>query len=257
MNKDSGIKTLVTTLALSAIASHAVAERHFSESFDYAPGSTIVGQNGGSGFAAAWSAGGNFNNDFVTNGGLPLAGHAGVGNALSSTSQTQASPWRELDNVYGASGTTQWASFLIRQDQPAPSSPNQFGGIVFGNLFVGTGAGFSTWGMNTAGSPTGVESGVPVVQGETVHLVIKLTYQPGNDIVELFVNPAAGVEPTVAQATKTDLNVTFNAIGFGHRDSNWTIDEIRYGDTYADVIPEPNSLALMALGGILARRRRR
>lgn len=244
-------------VALAGPATTAVrADILFSEPFEYARGASIIGQSGGKGFSSSWNSGG-ANFDFVSTGGLTRPGVASTGNALSSSSQTAFSPGRSLTATYGTSGAVEWGSFLIRQDQPAPGDPDQFGGMVFGPLFVGTGASFATWGMNTAGNPTGTASGVPVVQGQATLLVVKLNYRAGNDVISLFVNPSPGTEPVTPDAIKTDLNLTFSSIGFGHRNSNWTVDQIRYGQSFADVVPEPASIALVLFPGALLLRRRR
>ena len=53
--------------------------------------------------------------------------------------------------------------------------------------------------MVTGGGSGFVESNIPVVNGQTTLLVVHTTFLAGKDRVELFVNPAPGDPPTVAE----------------------------------------------------------
>lgn len=70
-------------------------------------------------------------------------------------------------------------------------------------------------------------------------------------------------EPTTGGSTRSALILQgqLDTITFGQRNSSGThtYDEIRFGSSYADVIgvPEPGSLALLALGGVMIASRRR
>ncbi len=102
-----------------------------------------------------------------------------------------------------------------------------------------------------------------------VHLVVmKYAFHPTNpDVVSVYLDPviAAG-EPVVPQAQiaapLSDLFIThhgaftqFTFSGSGHIPG--AIDEIRWGDTFADVVPEPGTALLLAvcMGAFLPRRR--
>jgi hypothetical protein len=111
-----------------------------------------------------------------------------------------------------------------------------------------------------------------------VHLIV-LKYEfrvgslvPDPDVVSLFFDPISSVEPVgpdaQVAAPNSDLFIThqgglsnFTFSGGGHVPGRF--DEVRWGDTFADVVPppivpEPGSLALfgMAAGACCALRRR-
>jgi len=109
--------------------------------------------------------------------------------------------------------------------------------------------------------------------GETVTVIGRVVWGATNADVEtitiwspneasLPANEAAllaltGYSKTMAGVTQTG----FDTISMQQRNSGGAIiyDEIRFGSTYADVIgvPEPGSLALLALGGVMIASRRR
>ena len=67
--------------------------------------------------------------------------------------------------------------------------------------------------------------------------------------------------PAVGGVTQTGLDVAFDRFTLARfgSDINASWDEIRIGDTFADVagIPEPSSSALLGLGGLALILRRR
>lgn len=105
---------------------------------------------------------------------------------------------------------------------------------------------------------------------ETVFVVLKYTFDSVNgDSASLFINPTPGsAEPgaqlTVTAGTALNLNTTGIRSFFVRNNSvepdTLLIDELRIGDSWADVtpaVPEPGTAALAILGGfgILALRR--
>jgi hypothetical protein len=85
----------------------------------------------------------------------------------------------------------------------------------------------------------------------------------GSDRVTLFVNPTPGLSgPSVTGTTITTTkdfclyNVAFYP---GSGTNNGSMDELRFGSTFADVvpIPEPATIGLLGLGGLVLLRRRR
>lgn len=110
-----------------------------------------------------------------------------------------------------------------------------------------------------------------------VHLVVlRFDFQPGAaDVLRLYMDPSDSIEPIAADAlvsvASSDLLLThhgaitqFTFSGDGHLPG--AFDELRWGETYADVtpflraeVPEPIALSLLALGllGIALARRQR
>ena len=250
-------------------ATPARAELIAYEGFDYASGTDIRGQSGGTGWAAgsSWSG---YDPRYtwpgtVTSSGLSYGSLDTQGNALTTSTtpgpelSSSAIYWRNLPQ-FGQEGTTLYVSFLFR---PEPGF-GVYGGVNltddYGNgIYVGkSGAdGYNNYGLE---GPLNVidSSSVPVTAGETAFIVLKSQFLAGNDVYSIFVNPALdGVESGVPSAVKTNLDpvsgsplvgTTFQFNNYGY----YTIDEIRVGTTYADVmptaVPEPTALSLLAVG---------
>lgn len=95
------------------------------------------------------------------------------------------------------------------------------------------------------------------ILGNTDLLVLKLTLASGSSQLEFFLNPSLASEPTVpvvalplhdtilaSELTGIQISSAFNI----NQRPVWALDEIRVGNTYADVIPEPSSLLLAGFG---------
>ena len=238
------------------------------EGFDYASGTDILGQSGGTGWAAGSSWSGYDPSvtwpGVVSSSGLSYGSLAIQGNALTTATtpgpklSSSAIYWRNLPQ-FGQEGTTLYVSFLFRPE----TGYGYYGGVnltddIGRGIYVGkSGAvGYNNYGLE---GPLGVidSSSVPVTAGETVFIVLKAQFLAGNDIYSIFINPALdGAESAaVPSAVKTNFDpanplfgTTFQFNNYGY----YTIDEIRVGTTYADVmptaVPEPTSLSLFAVG---------
>ena len=96
-------------------------------------------------------------------------------------------------------------------------------------------------------------------------LVAKVTFGAVTDTISLYVNPALGggppASPTVSLAVPHAATLSQFDVDYGSLSGGSTMfDEIRLGQTFADVtpVPEPSSLllaGLAALGLHLKRRR--
>jgi hypothetical protein len=133
------------------------------------------------------------------------------------------------------------------------------------DVFIGKPASgqLDQWVVETRGGAGQVSTGKPVVQGQTTLLVLKADFRPGPDTFSLLINPQlpAG-EPNAYDAVKNDLDLDQLSAVIIYSTGEFSVDEIRYGESYADVtpVPEPGSMALLATvvilaGGILAGRR--
>jgi hypothetical protein len=91
-------------------------------------------------------------------------------------------------------------------------------------------------------------------------VVVRIDHLPGNDNAYLFLNPTLGVEPNNASAAATSLggfDYSFDTVRPFAGGSQSTgailpgelqVDEIRVGDTFADVtpfVPEPAAIGVV------------
>lgn len=237
------------------------------DGFQYTTGSSINGQNGGSGWAGAWSTPGGLDatvtasslsfNDLLVSGGAASTAGFQPPNQGSSVAFWS----RSLTTPLGADGTTVYLSFLLQPD----AGFGFYGGINFGNIFIGRSGDQADYGLEGPASDLSL-SNVPVVQDQTVLLVLEAQFLPGDDQLSLFVNPTPGEpQPATPSAVKTDLDVgTVSSVVINNY-GGYTTDEIRIGSTFASAtpstaVPEPAfgwaaGAALVCLAGLRRRSR--
>jgi hypothetical protein len=257
------------------------------EGFDYTAGTSLVGLNGGLGFTNAWQVNGTPNTapnlgasvraiglEYQDSGGNRLVTSGGSGFLTGQFGTAQ--PTRDFLGR-GADGTTVWISFIGARSGPTtnnattPQNPYPRGSSLA--FFTGSerfsvgnasGATNGNWFLTPTGTAAnGVPTTTPINQQSL--LVLRVDYAAGNDNAYLFVNPTLGVEPLISGASATLLGVTdlsfFRLRPFtGANDAansrpyaEFAMDEIRIGDTYADVtpftvVPEPSVVALLVVG---------
>jgi len=218
------------------------------DGINYGPGSNLDSQNGGFGWASAYTtAGGGPLSATIASGSVPYGGLAATGNAIQTLSAAagQTDNERILGTLLGADGTTVYVSFLIRPTEAVGSGGHgSYGGFALGGLFVGKlPSGF--YGLSNLDGSNPVSSGVAPVLNTTAFLVVRITFQSGVDKAELFISPAPGQPvPTTPDVTKSDLDIGLTSTVDVLADHGFTIDELRLGDSYEDVTPSaavPNS----------------
>jgi hypothetical protein len=140
---------------------------------------------------------------------------------------------RSLATPLGADNTTGYFSFLFQPD----AGFGFYGGINFGGVFIGRSGNQAFYGLEGPVNDVSLSS-VPVVQGQTVLLVLRADFLPGNDRLSLYIDPTPGQpEPLTPDVVKTDLDVgTVNGITINNY-GGFTTDEIRSGSTFASVTP--------------------
>lgn len=224
------------------------------EGFDYPVGSSLAGQNGGSGWAGAWNTPGGA--DLTISTGLSFGGLATSGGSVVSAPYQPPNDgssvsyfFRNTASTYGADNTTTYFSFLLHPE----AGFGFYGGINIGNLFVGRSGNQADFGLEGPANDVSLSS-VPVVVDTTVLLVVRVDFLAGNDHVSLYVNPTpGGPEPPTPDVFKTDLDVgTINSVVINNY-GGWLTDDIRIGSTFASVtpaaaVPEPSALVLLAAG---------
>jgi hypothetical protein len=269
-------------LALSATAPRVRADAY--EGFDYPVGPP---QNVGLGVTGStWRGGSGFREGgtfftptgwddwFVTSAAGSLSDPTGTlattGNHMETGSQSGGSVGRRIEQTLGTPGTDVWLSWLQRSS----TAQINYQGLIFeqpfgdnglsGLYFVGepgSGPGDGTYVIGTAGQDdTVVSSGVPLVPNQTAFLVVHLQFQEGNDLATLYVNPTPGAATPTGGVTYSGLDMPIMSPRLELNGSSGTrpnpvfaFDELRVGDSYAEVappVPEPR-LAVVA-GGFLA-----
>ncbi len=199
---------------------------------------------------------------------------AGVGIVMPTPSQASNEwvPWRKLDDdtryKAGAEGTTLWASFLARSEV----SNNDYG-VFFAQSHIGwnqgsegakVGLSGGMWTLSEIGGGASTSTGVARTIGQTYLMVLRMEFiNEGTDLVTLYVNPTPGLSaPNVLGTTiQTVKDFCLYNVAFypGSGANNGSMDELRFGSTFADVvpIPEPATIGLLGLGCLAVMRRRR
>ena len=265
MNKNLTARRLpvsTTGIAMAALGAGLLAPSAFAslsvyEGFSYTSAANLNGQNGGSGFSGAWSTvsgSPTIGTPSLTYTGLTVTGLR----ADTTAATTQVS--RGLTTAPGANGTTTFFSFLLKPNNTTAAATAELSLIGnLGNLNIGKSATTDTshylLETGTAGAGTGqVATGVSYVSGTTVMLVLRADFATGNDTFKLYVNPSYAAEPGSADATKSgfDLGTSMSSIQI-NGNLGFSIDEIKIGSTYADVVPEPSTYAAaFAVAGIVS-----
>lgn len=246
-----------------------------SESFSYSAGA-LSGQSGGTGFSGGWGtqAAATVNATGLTYAGLEYSGGSANlnGNGISV--------FRDLTNSGGGSGSNVWLSFLI-------ASPANNAGISFfdaGNeqTFAGRVSGnninnnFGTLFYNGTGRPlnggsnTGVAMSPSVGNASTHFFILNIDQTGASPVYKGWLDPdssshATGAAPTggntFTYSTATQFfDYTRLRLGvFAGAGGDVNFDELRLGDTWADVspVPEPSVFLSTLLGGALLLRRKR
>lgn len=286
---------LGTVGVMSALAGASYAAPVIEESFVYDTGA-LNGSNGGTGFSGAWSATRNNPPVFspgLTAGDLAVAGNAVNGNAWSGVARPIGSTLSNaglLDD-----GATLWFSVIMdlaganlsnADLNMALTDSSKFVSNNFGSRYdldggASQGIGVGHTGGNIRGmywQDTNADSdaernlsGASTLQldptgtnnptGALIVGKIEWGVGAGDETLTLY-NPDTNLNlgtPVLAATAFPALNQSgFDTLAIQFKDSTPKIDEIRFGATSADVlVPEPSSLALIALGGLLVARRRR
>ncbi|GAB4170946.1 MAG: hypothetical protein Fur0032_10010 [Terrimicrobiaceae bacterium] len=281
-------KTILSIIGVAALAAGANAQVIY-EGFAYTPGTNnLNGQNGGSGFSAAWSDASVTDNLSISSGSLvPTAtmrtGYATTGNKTASPtgggSNVDFIGTRQMSTSINLDSTsTTYFSFLVLGDWTTLGSSRGFNvGFTGSATSLSTNAitikkDFNTQTLFSAvgGNHTGTGVSNAITDNTVTFVVGKLvTTNSGND--QLSFISYAGAE-TVANTETWDIsNVSLGSLTgslthfvfSGRVNDNsmfYQFDEFRTGATWdAVTIPEPTTWALLAgsLTALVVFRRRR
>lgn len=260
----------VAVVGLALMAAQASAEVIISESFEYETlndGDTVkdLGQpdsadESGTGWNGNWQGG---------------PAHEYYAGSLMSPMVTSTGGKAKAVGTYGNErtwaagslmddGQVQYARFLFSYDGGTPGTDR----VLFWSDGSKEGAGveFETGaeeGMGQVvarlGNANSAEA-VPFSLAEDILVVLKISWSDtsGADQVDVWVNPTT-LELGDADLTKTGTIVVDTNGVYARADNDFYIDEIVMGETLGDLglVPEPATMSLLGLGGLVALRRRR
>ena len=212
--------------------------------------------SGGVGFSGPWVQGG-FNvsaSNYRQNSRslfYPSLVTGSVGSVSGDAFDAISGAIRSLEQPLGEDGTTIYLSILLQPNGTLGQGLfNGFCGVTLnGNLssdlFLGKpgGGALDQYVLETRGGFGQVTSGTATGVGQTTLLVLKAQFLSGNDLFTLYTNPKPGQPEPSSGIQKSDLDLgKVSAIGI-YSTGAFTVDEIRIGTTYEDVVPKSGLVA--------------
>lgn len=264
------MKKLMLLCVVCAFVS--IAQAGVMESFVYDAGS-LDGMNGGSGWSTAWR------NNYSRNGGNFVAADSGLTHSSLSGEAGNAaySPGdgtryqRDLDQTY-SSGTV-YLSFLLQivEDEDAygavelQSGKDADPGRVFqvGMLRKddGNDAANHVFAASSRASAGGARLDTAILSDfdADVHLYV-VRFDLDADVAAVYIDPTDATDLTTGGSTVALFSgFSFDRVGIANfvESAGTTVDEIRLDATAPVLIPEPATMVLLGLGGLLAVRKRK
>jgi hypothetical protein len=272
MSRNS-FRGLVLVLFFTCTTAHANLLSY--EPFGYpGVGGDLQGSAGGGsfGFAGPWLPGG-FNASIFDNYDI-AAGSLSFGPLLTSGNRASSGPvnaiaglTRDLSTALGAAGTTRYYSLLLRPEGAINEGIfNGFFGLNLESpdepeLFTGKPGGdaLTQYIIEDRGGSNQHASPIPVVIGQTALLVVKAEFLNPLDRFTLYVNPTPGAPEPLVGTIKFDSSLSTVSSFTLYSTGAFSVDELRLGETFADVtptVPEPAALAIVLLPALAALRQR-
>ncbi|MFO0935379.1 MAG: PEP-CTERM sorting domain-containing protein [Gemmataceae bacterium] len=276
----------LTLLAMAPGLSHAQTTLQVYEPFSYVAGANLNGQNGGVGFnlgGASWVE--NSLTAKVSASGLAFGQLATTGLGVRVNSEGFQAATRDMAIEPITNSNVFWLSFLIQRTANTSTSSfisGEYAGITIGGdlntgkrTFIGAGPTASAGTQFVAGQNGNSASDVydtsggaiPVATSSTNNvalIVAKVNTLSG--LVNVFVNPGTlgtGTGPSTPSFSYTNgsfVNGKTLAIVYGGG-ADYSIDDLRIGQTFIDVTPVPEpativALSAMTIGGMWIRKRK-
>ncbi|MCC6682994.1 MAG: PEP-CTERM sorting domain-containing protein [Phycisphaeraceae bacterium] len=265
----------LAALLLAAMPGTVPAAIVVSESFNYTLGADLNGQNGGTGWGAAWVAptGQTYSaklevQDIAAPAGYPAAtgNQALAHTATSATVRTERALLNPI-STNPVANQVLYGSILFRRNDATNGAGTE--NSEFFRLDNASNIRVASVGQ-TSGELMTVQLGGSIVTtttsvgiGTDYLLVLKLTLNPAgtSDVLEaeLFTAADTLTEPGLWQGqVSLDLGdvATKLVVNQARLAEDLHFDEILLGQSFADVVPEPASMGLLLAGGLLCRSRR-
>ena len=224
------------------------------EPFNYTGAAQVSGQSGGGslGFSAAWTGG----SATATVGSGSLPGPSTIGNRAAMAASSLTTPLsRTLSSSLGISAGTTYFSFLIRPEASISSSIGELRLTGSANTVgFGLNANSGAYLIDQVGTGAGVTaSSSTAVVNTPVLLILKAVFGAGSasDSFSLFYNPGVGSLEGAAGATRSFDVGTVTALSIAGNLA-FSVDEIKVGSSYADVVPEPGTWAAGGVAAVLS-----
>jgi hypothetical protein len=243
------------------------------EPFNYTAGAGLTGQTGGTGFGAnAWTAP-TAGSATITAGSLSYTDTNNVsvgtsGNKVNLINNGSGAGRRErlLDAAETLASRTVWISCIMELTSGATNTTGHAGySLMSGGteiLFMGKPAGTNNWGLALDNGATTQLSTISAVNSTAFLLARIVSPASGTASISFWVNPPIGSEAGLPAPTVTTSHNVFSVdalrVSTNVQTTGINVDEVRFADTFSEVVPEPASIGLTSIAGLalLARRRR-
>ena len=240
------ISYLSNKVTITAAATPTSLPRWLEEGFSYTSGSSIVGKNGGTGFASGSSWSTTASNTVGT--GLTYPGLATSGTGDLHTGNYGGST-RAITPISGAS---YYMSMLISMHNietvrcgPELQISNN-DGCLFGRVTGGWGMfapGGGIFGVSNSTGSYKTWTGVTVRSDNNTHLLV-YKFDSVAKVISMWVDPTVSTTIPTPDATLStggnwtiNLGTSFNDIRFFHEQAGCDIDELRFGPYWQSVLP--------------------
>ncbi|QJE97824.1 immunoglobulin domain-containing protein [Luteolibacter luteus] len=236
------------------------------EGFDYAAGAgNLTGNTGGFGWGSVWQTVNNGSAD-VVDGSLVAGASSPTGYDLLSTGASNNLPsnrrvgrkldtsasgpfgaagYRDANGLIGATGKTIYLSFVQQ-----PNGTSAYYEFEFHRGDLGDGGRIGGIGNDQGGdnvnlrAPNGTHTLIGPGTTEANFYVVRIDFKDGNDDVYVYRNPTSLTEPGVPTLTRLGAaDMSFDGLSFGAFNNDRTVshDEVRLGESWADVVVPPVS----------------